>query len=134
MEVGKLTVQLRRDTGKGIARRLRGRGLVPGICYGTTMEQPLPIQLSPKELKGALDPQKRQNTVIEVTVEDPKASVATQTITAMLKEYQVHPIKRGVLHVEVGDRRVPLATYPLPPSDRLSRRKVPAGQRREISC
>jgi len=99
MEVGKLTVQLRHDTGKGVARRLRARGLVPGICYGKTMEKPLPIQLSPKELKGALDPQKRQNTVISLTVEDMEGK--QQTITAMLKEYQVHPIKRGVTHVDL---------------------------------
>ena len=101
MEVGKLTVQLRRDTGKGVARRLRRLGLVPGVCYGKTMEQPLAIQLSPKELRGSLDPQKRQNTVIELTVEDPNSADSAQTITAMLKEYQVHPIKRGVLHVDL---------------------------------
>ncbi len=99
MEIGKLTVQLRRDTGKGVARRLRSRGLVPGICYGKTMEQPLPIQLDPKELKGALDPQKRQNTVIDLTVENAEGSA--KSITAMLKEYQVHPIKRGILHVDL---------------------------------
>jgi large subunit ribosomal protein L25 len=99
MEIGKLTVQLRRDTGKGVARRLRSRGLVPGICYGKTMEQPLPIQLDPKELKGALDPQKRQNTVIDLTVEN--AEGGPTSITAMLKEYQVHPIKRGILHVDL---------------------------------
>ena len=45
--------------------------------------------------------EKRQNTVIELTVEDPNAADATQTITAMLKEYQVHPIKQGVLHVDL---------------------------------
>ncbi len=100
MEVGKLTVQLRQNKGKGIARRLRSRGLVPGVCYGDAIDAPLMIQLSPKQLKAALDPVKRQNTVIEVTVED-QDNAPTRQLTAMLKEYQVHPIKRDILHVDL---------------------------------
>jgi large subunit ribosomal protein L25 len=99
MEVGKLTVQLRQHRGKGVARRLRAKGLVPGVCYGNDVADALPIQLSPKELKSALDPVKRQNTVIELTVEDPQGGA--RTLTAMLKEYQVHAIKRHILHVDL---------------------------------
>lgn len=99
MEVGKLTVQLRDQSGKGSSRRLRAQGLVPGVCYGAGIDAPVPICLSTKELKAALDPAKRQNTVIDVTLE--KDGKADRTITAMLWEYQVHPIKQVVTHVDL---------------------------------
>src|SRR5262249_7577488 len=67
MDFGKLTVEYRKGTGKTEARRLRASGLVPGICYGPG-GQPVPISLSARELKKALHPEKRQNTVIHVTV------------------------------------------------------------------
>ncbi len=98
MEVGKLTVQVRSGKGKGVARKLRANDLVPGVCYGHNVETPLAISLSPRALKGALDPEKRQNTVIDMTVEDGDSN---QQITVMLKEYQIHPIKRHVLHVDL---------------------------------
>jgi len=46
MEVGKLTVQIRHDTGKGETRRLRATGKVPGVCYGAKLQQPLAIVLN----------------------------------------------------------------------------------------
>jgi large subunit ribosomal protein L25 len=97
MDVGKLTVQVRSGTGKGVARKLRTQGLVPGICYGNEIEGALPIVVDPKALKRALDPEKRHNTVITVTVEGPGG----RTLTAMLKEYQVHPIRQAVTHVDL---------------------------------
>jgi len=99
MEVGKLTVQVRSGKGKGVARKLRAQELVPGVCYGHNVETPLPISLSPRLLKGALDPEKRHNTVIDVTVED--NGTAAHQLTVMLKDYQVHPISRNVLHVDL---------------------------------
>lgn len=99
MEVGKLTVQLRKDTGKGVARKLRNQGLVPGVCYGEKLENPLPITLNPKSLRACLHPEKRNNTVITVTVEN--GGTNNQTLVAMIKDYQVHPLRRDVTHVDL---------------------------------
>ncbi len=99
MEIGKLTVNYRDTTGKGAARKLRAKGLVPGICYGPTLEKPLPITLDPKALKASLDPVKRRNTVIEVNVQHGDKSDAT--VPMMLKEYQIDPIHRDVTHVDL---------------------------------
>lgn len=100
MEVGKLTVQLRDKTGKGVSRKLRRTGLVPGICYGVGLDKPVDITLDPKTLKAALDPELGQNTVIDLRVVDGSES-EQHHVTAMLWEYQVHPIKRTVLHVDM---------------------------------
>ncbi len=97
MEVGKLTVQVRNETGKGIARKLRAQGLVPGICYGEKLESPLPITLDPKALHRALDPEKKLNTVIDITLE----GEGGQTLAVMIKDYQIHPLRRDVIHVDL---------------------------------
>ena len=101
MEIGKLTVEVRKGSGKGAARVLRSQGLVPGICYGANKEgriEPLPITVNVKALKAALDPVRKQNTVIELTVTD---GGKTRQLSALLKEYQVHPLRRDVTHVDL---------------------------------
>ncbi len=98
MEIGKLTVSTREGIGKGVARQLRMKGLVPGVCYGAGIDVPQKIVVDPKVLKASLDPEKRQNTVIEVTIE---GSDGPRTVTAMLWDYQIHPIKRLVTHVDL---------------------------------
>jgi large subunit ribosomal protein L25 len=98
MDFGKLTVDYRNTTGKNEAKRLRASGRVPGICYGAGGE-PLPISLVAKELKKALDPEKRQNTVIHVTVNG--ATGGAKDLTVMLKDYQVDAIRRDVQHVDL---------------------------------
>lgn len=98
MEVGKLTVKLRNRTGKGVSRRLRDSGMVPGVCYGPGVKEPLSVTVHPKELKGSLDPVKGPNTVISMTVEDDGKEL--QEISAMLWEYQTDPVRRTVTHVD----------------------------------
>jgi large subunit ribosomal protein L25 len=99
MEVGKLTVEVRAGTGKGISRKIRRDGLVPGVCYGHGLDKPVNIMVNPKALKGSLDPARGQNTIITVTLSD--NGTARTTLTAMLWEWQVHPLRRNVTHVDL---------------------------------
>jgi large subunit ribosomal protein L25 len=102
MEVGKLTVQVRNTTGhKGASRALRSEGKVPGVCYGASVNgriEPLSIIVDVKALRAALDPVKKQNTVIDLTVE---GGSAKHQLHALVKEYQIHPIRREVTHVDL---------------------------------
>jgi large subunit ribosomal protein L25 len=98
MEVGKLTVSARTEFGKGPARRYRQQGLVPGICYGHDLDAPLPIVLDPRKLRASLDPVKKNNTVIEVTIETDGGK--PKTITAMIKAAQIHALRRDIDHVD----------------------------------
>jgi large subunit ribosomal protein L25 len=100
MEVGKLNVTLRDRIGKGGSRALRRQGLVPGTCYGAGLDQPLNIIVNPKALKDALDPIKGRNTVIDLTLQD-KGAARGKQIKAMLWEWQVDPVKRNVIHVDL---------------------------------
>ena len=72
MEVGKLTVTLRNTSGKGNATKLRQKGLVPGICYGASPDgkiEPVLISVNVKALRAALDPVRKANTVLDLTIE-----------------------------------------------------------------
>ena len=97
MEVGKLTVNRRNKTGKGVARKLRAQGRLPGICYGTSIE-PITVDLDGRAFRASLDPAKRQNTVIDLTIED--GGKQFKTISVMVKDYQIHPIRREITHVD----------------------------------
>jgi large subunit ribosomal protein L25 len=101
-QVGQLTVSLRNNSGKGPARQLRAQGKVPGVFYGASTDgpiEPFAIAVDVKALKAALDPVRRQNTVISVTIENDGKSV--RTLSALLKEYQLHPLRREVTHVDL---------------------------------
>ncbi len=98
---GKLTVNARTQTGKGPARRLRAAGSVPGVVYGATVDgtiQPLPVVVNVKALQAALDPIRKQNTVIELTVE---GETTKYKLSALLKDYQLDLVRREVTHVDL---------------------------------
>ncbi len=102
MSTGQLTVTLRNTSGKGPARQLRASGKVPGVFYGASTDGPIsPFQIAVdvKALKAALDPVRRQNTVISVTIEDGGKTV--RTLSALLKDYQLDPVRRDVTHVDL---------------------------------
>ena len=101
-QVGKLTVKVRSESGKGPARRLRKSGEVPGVCYGEAASgrmEPLAITVNVKALRAALDPVRKQNTVIDLTVEG--GAGGAKKLTALVKDYQVHMLRREVAHVDL---------------------------------
>ncbi|HVK88591.1 MAG TPA: 50S ribosomal protein L25 [Kofleriaceae bacterium] len=117
MEVGKLTVTLRNTTGhKGASRQLRTEGKVPGVCYGASVDgriEPLPIVVDVKALKKALDPVKKQNTVLSLTIE---GGAQARTLSALVKDYQLHPLRREITHVDllaIDPNKEVLAEVPL---------------------
>ena len=118
MEVGKLTVEVRSTVGhKGSARQLRSKGLVPGVCYGASVDgkiTPLPIIINVKALKGALDPIRKQNTVIDLTIDN--GGGKKTSLHALVKEYQLHPLRREITHVDlltIDPNKEVLAEVPL---------------------
>ncbi len=101
MEVGKLTVTIRDKGGKSVARNLRAAGKIPGVCYGASPAgkvEPMPITLELKALRAALDPIRKQNTVIDLTIE---GNGKTQQLHALVKEYQTDLIRRDITHVDL---------------------------------
>ncbi|HET7501230.1 MAG TPA: 50S ribosomal protein L25 [Kofleriaceae bacterium] len=101
MEVGKLTVSLRERSGKGDSRKLRAQGKVPGVCYGASVDgrlEPLPITLDVKQLRGALDPVRKRNTVISLTIE---GGATPRSLHALVKDFQVDAVRHDITHVDL---------------------------------
>ncbi len=85
----------RQDTGKGVARRLRMAGRVPAVAYGGGME-PTPLSVNPDDVIELFDNPKGKNIVFDVELEDGK--VVTDL---MVKSYQIDPVRRDLLHVDM---------------------------------
>lgn len=101
MEVGKLTVTLRNTSGKGNATKLRQKGLVPGICYGASPDgkiEPVLISVNVKALRAALDPIRKANTVLDLTIE---GGAKEQKLHALVKDYQIDTLRRDITHVDL---------------------------------
>src|SRR5215212_11845806 len=101
MEVGKLTVSLRERSGKGGSRKLRAQGKVPGVCYGSSVDgriEPLPIIVDIKQLRGALDPVRKRNTVVSLTIE---GGTAPRSLHALVKDLQIDALRREITHVDL---------------------------------
>jgi len=97
MEVGKLNAQYRGETGKSAVRRLRAAGKIPAICYGQAAA-PMPIAIDPAELLKSLDPVKKTNTVLTLTVAG--APDGDATLTVMVRDHQKDALRGDVTHAD----------------------------------
>ena len=92
MDIIKLDANLRSQSGKTSARRLRRDGRIPAIAYGKELPT-VPLAVTPRGLTDILKSAHGQNTVVELTVENKK-------LTVLLREYTVHPVTREPLHAD----------------------------------
>ena len=91
-----LTAQARKTLGKGAARSLRRQSLVPAVLYGRDVESTL-LSVSPTDLETATSTASAENILIDLTITDGE-SMRNQR--AMIREIQVDPVKRNILHVD----------------------------------
>jgi large subunit ribosomal protein L25 len=98
MEERSLAVQWRTGKGKEEARRLRSQGLIPAVVYGQR-EEAIPVTLNPKELSKVLRGGAGERSLINLTVEGLQDGPVTKTV--ILKEKQIDPVKRTLLHVDL---------------------------------
>jgi large subunit ribosomal protein L25 len=92
METKTLTAEVRNTSGKGPARQLRVRGLIPAVLYGPGGET-TSLSVSPRDLIKALTNPLGQNTVLSLQI-DGRAELA------MCKEVTYHPISRQAQHAD----------------------------------
>ena len=88
-----LDATVREGSGKGAARKLRATGKVPAVIYGKHMETPLHIAVEPKPLRAAVATPKKLNTVITL-------KLGGKSHQVLLKDYQMDPVTRDVLHAD----------------------------------
>ena len=83
----------RETRGKNAARRLRVAGIVPAVLYGGK-GGPQALQVNTKHVSAILRSATGHNTILTVKTQDGEHS-------AIVKEYQVDPVKGTLLHVDL---------------------------------
>jgi large subunit ribosomal protein L25 len=95
----KLVVAQRERLGSAESRRMRKEGLVPGVLYGNS--EPVAICIAERELRRALTGAAGLHSILDVEI-DGKG----QTHASILKEYQVHPVRGVITHVDLQEVRL----------------------------
>jgi large subunit ribosomal protein L25 len=95
MSVDKTTLeaQPREGSGKGAARRLRAKGVVPAVVYGKHLAKPVHLSVDPKSVRAAINTPHKFNTLIQI-------KLGGDTHQVLLKDYQMDPLTRDILHVD----------------------------------
>lgn len=93
VDTSTLTVQVRENSGKGVARKLRAKGLIPAVVYGKHLEKPAHIAVDPKAVRAAVNTPHKLNTLITL-------NAGEQSFLVLLKDFQVEPVSRAMLHAD----------------------------------
>jgi large subunit ribosomal protein L25 len=96
----KLQVQERESRGSAESRRLRKQGLIPGVLYGRG-KSPHAISVPERELRRVLTGEGGLHAILDVELEGQKT-----THPSILKEYQQHPVRGGLIHVDLQEVRL----------------------------
>lgn len=97
MDTMQLNSEIRDQTGKGAARRLRSAGKLPAILYGAKTD-PIMLAMDSSELKKTLKGRAAENIIFDLTINGGKKN---QSKKVMIKELQRDPVKRDYLHVDL---------------------------------
>ncbi len=92
MEKTSIKAEKREVSGKGIARSLRRKGLIPGVMYREGKS--LPIQLDKPELVRFLHRSGGEQVIVNLQFPDGESRLA------LVKNYQVDPVNRELLHTD----------------------------------
>ena len=96
------TVEVRKKTGKEIAKKLQRQGLIPAILYGPQTD-PLPLTVKVNELKRILQRHRGESLIFNLTVVD---NGNTSQRLALIKELQYHPVTDEVIHADFYEIRM----------------------------
>jgi large subunit ribosomal protein L25 len=92
MATASLNAEVRTETGKGVARKLRAAGKIPGVIYGHGRE-PMALTLDSRDFNRLAERVRITSTVIELALDG-------KTARTLVRELQRDPIRRAVLHVD----------------------------------
>jgi len=86
-----LNAEVRKLTGKEIAKKLRREGKIPGVFYSHN-EESVPIIVDERELMKVLV---SESSLIDIQIEKKKKR------KAIIREIQTDPVKQSLVHVDV---------------------------------
>jgi large subunit ribosomal protein L25 len=96
----RLDVKPRDDAGSAVARRLRANGMIPGVLYGAG-KKAHPFTVEERELRRVLTGEHGLHAILDVVFDGQKTEHH-----AVLKEYQLDPVRPRLLHVDLHEVRL----------------------------
>jgi large subunit ribosomal protein L25 len=93
MEAPVLRVLRRTQSGKGVARKIRAKGMIPAVLYGGG--ENIPLSLQPQELLKILS--SGENTIFQLEID----GEGGQDRQAIVRGLQRHPLKETLLHADL---------------------------------
>ncbi|MBI4686556.1 MAG: 50S ribosomal protein L25 [Nitrospirae bacterium] len=88
----------RMEAGKGAARSLRRQGLLPAVLYGAG--DSTPIKLQKRDIAKLMSSHSLEHALLSVELTDNNAQTSHW---AILKDYQVDPIRGELLHIDFNE-------------------------------
>ena len=96
MERPVLSAEIREGVGKGKARKLRAKGLIPAIFY-SPKSQSIPLVIDSKEFVKTLQTEAGENVLIDLNIR--KGDQADRKVV-MVKDIQIDPLEGTTLHTD----------------------------------
>jgi large subunit ribosomal protein L25 len=96
MERPVLSAEIREGVGKGKARKLRTKGLIPAIFY-SPQSQSIPLVIDSKEFVKTLQTEAGENVLIDLNIR--KGDQADRKVV-MVKDIQIDPLQGTTLHTD----------------------------------
>jgi large subunit ribosomal protein L25 len=96
----KLAVTGRETCGSRESRRLRRNGFIPGVLYGGD-GKPKPFYVAERVLRQALGGEHGTHAILDVVVDGEE-----KPHHAVLKDYQLDPVRMSLLHVDLHEVRL----------------------------
>ena len=96
----KLDVKAREEAGSAVSRRLRANGMIPGVLYGGG-KQAHPFAVEERDLRRVLTGDHGLHTILDVVFEGQKTAHH-----AVLKDYQLDPVRPRLLHIDLHEVRL----------------------------
>ncbi len=92
MEAQTLKAEVRNESGKGPARQLRMRGLIPAVFYGPDTK-PMNLTVSPLDVAKAVTGAYGRNQLVEL-------DLGSKKVLAVVRDLATDPVTRKPLHVD----------------------------------
>jgi large subunit ribosomal protein L25 len=96
MAIVNLKSERRDGVGKGVARKLRAAGSIPGVYYGRG-EAPIALAMNAKEVEGMLHGAAAANVIVDLQV----TGAAAADRKALIREIQRDPVGGHILHIDL---------------------------------
>jgi len=91
VQTAQIAVKKRLDVGKGAVKRLRRKGMVPGVIYGNNVTN-INMSIAEKELRKM---PLGSGQIVKVVVD------GKSNHNVLVRDYQKHPITQAVIHLDL---------------------------------